>query len=176
MRGEADLISAQKKMELQDLNADLGYKIKPTEFVIAEKLSQILNASGLDWENLSQSRRDLLTNLVLREPQKDLAQKIPTANALYEKLAEGDFWEKASQAEQNQALQKIADLAHLAKTGADKLNLNQALESLKIEDANLTESLLKLTEALQTADLIQKMNVLVPVEQTQNFTKTNKTE
>lgn len=98
---------------------------------MAEKLTKVLEKSGLVWENLEKAKQDLLAKMVLREPERDVLQKTPVANALYEKIGENGFWQKDAREQQNQMLNQIADLAHRANSGLDFFVLKDLLDNVQ---------------------------------------------
>lgn len=163
VRGEADALSLKSKQSLEELKQSVGYKITPTEFVIAWKLDKVLQNFGWDWENLEKARKALLTKMVLSEPQEDLEKKFPVANAIYDKMWENDWWDKSALDEQNQAITQIASMAHLAKDGIDGANIQNELRAGVF---NLWDGLGKLSaiqQSLQAANVINTVKNIAPL-------------
>ena len=179
VRGEADALNLKSKQNLDELKQTLGYKITPTEFVIAWKLDKVLQDSGWDWENLEKARKALLTKMVLSEPQEELKKKFPVANVIYDKMWENDWWDKSALDEQNQAINQIAFMVHLAKDGIDAENIQNELRAGVFNVWDGLGKLSAIQQSLQAANVINTVkNITLLTNSTtattpQRFTKSS---
>lgn len=149
-----------KKSAFKEFSAKSEVKIKPTDFIVAEKLTKVLEKLWLIWENLEKAKKDLLLKMALREPEKETLQKTPVANALYDKIGEDGFWQKENGEKQNQMLNQIADLAHRANAGLDFLVLQNVLNKTTLDWTDLVEKFFQLAKALEDLNLVRKIVAL----------------
>lgn len=62
------------------------------DFLLKERLNKVTNKLGLNWEELEDFRKKMLSELASKEPEESFMRKAIAANTLYDHLGNQENW------------------------------------------------------------------------------------